>query len=127
MKHINESKRVRSSSDSSPTSERRLKESFREFEKTDYYGYAGATALPDGSEPLIYEGEAADIIISGSEYGDGLYSVSINNENFAAGNDEIKSKEEALKLANTLIKYADDGDYDYNKVCKRLGMEIYFN
>lgn len=126
MKYIYESNRIRSSVEGENLIQQ-VHGKFLEFKKTDYYGYAGATALPDGSEPLIYEGEAADIIISGSEYSGDLYSVSINNENFAAGNDEIKSKEEALKLANTLIKYADDGDYDYNKVCKRLGMETYFN
>lgn len=98
---------------------------FREFLKQEYSRYGGTT-LPDGSEPLIYKGKYAIIIISGSVDDNDFYSVSINNGKSAAWDNKIKSKEEALKLANTLIKYADD-DCNFIKACKKLDMETYFD
>jgi hypothetical protein len=42
---------------------------FREFTRDDWMGYGGAENLPDGSEPLIYEGENSDVLICGTEDG----------------------------------------------------------
>lgn len=85
--------------------------------------------MPDGGSPLIYKGKQATVIVSGSEIDpDEYYSVSLDadeTEEFQAVVQEIESKDEALKIAETLAKYVDDDIYNLPRLCKKFGMDIY--
>lgn len=84
--------------------------------------------MPDGGSPLIYKGTEATVIVSGSEESDNAYSVSFDadsTEGLLASKQNIESKSEALKLAETLIKYSDDDIYFLEMLCRDLGLEIY--
>lgn len=67
---------------------------FKTFTKEDYWGYAGAEKLPDGSGPYIAYTDAADIIISG----EGRHNVLLDVESedasylrsFNKNNTEVK-------------------------------------
>lgn len=87
---------------------------FREFTQQDYYGYGGAEKMPDGSEPLIYNGNNCDILICGTEDGgisvdvymyedtpDGQESAYSSNAN--ASTESIKVLSDAIALARKAV------------------------
>lgn len=90
-----------------------MKESkFREFTKTDWHSYAGASNFEDGSSPLIAELFDGDItiIVLGGDNNDGKAYVELdyfdehNDENYSYGSTyKFKCKEQAIKVDNLLI------------------------
>lgn len=55
---------------------------FKEFEKNDWYGYAGCSKFIDGSEPLIKSTDlqdecGVDIIVSAFDYDESTMSISV--------------------------------------------------
>ena len=53
---------------------------FREFTKENYYGYAGATHLKNGSKPLIAtaDNRNIEVVVSGSEENPSFTEVQFN-------------------------------------------------
>lgn len=101
-----------------------MKESFREFSKTDWYSYASASEFDDGSSPLIEEfldGQVI-VIVSGSGMDDGTAEVYLEYyselDDFYSYHATFKSKKQALAVANSLadelceLDSADEDDID---------------
>lgn len=78
--------------------------SFRRFESGDWNGYAGAENLPDGSEPLIYNGTNFDIVIGGNE--DGSEGVDVQVTGYFDATEEEFIYDKQFNNVDRAVNYA---------------------
>lgn len=100
---------------------KKLKESkFREFNKSDWMSYQGASNFEDGSSPLIAEllNGNITIIVSGGDNNDGKAFVEVDffdeliDELYVYGN-TFKSKGRAINAANQMAKELSGWNKDF--------------
>jgi len=98
---------------------------FSRFTTRDYSAYPGTTEFPDGSEPLIYNGILADIIVGGNEKGGvGVEVVGFSEdtgEKFAYY-EEISNPQGAIRFAENLLNIVDNENPRRIRDLEKVGM-----
>lgn len=109
---------------------------FKNFSKTDWYSYQGASNFEDGSSPLIDEFLDGNItiIISGGDNNDGNPFVELDfyneeTEDSLSFGRSYKSKDRALSVANRMASelkhwnYNDDIEEDVEDFADTYGLK----
>ena len=77
----------------------------RPFEQSDWYGFAGASNLPDGSEPRIGEIAGCWVLVSGTESGGAC--VELGNEVDEIWHKDFARVAEAFAVAESILSERD--------------------
>lgn len=95
------------------------------FTNSDYMGYGGASKLPSGADPKVYEGDTADVLVSGDFDDKSVVGVSIitDDQEYLL---EFDNENRALKRAEDIIKDLSKGSLDVSDIAKRYRMEKLF-
>jgi hypothetical protein len=105
--------------------------SFRRFTDNDWAGYAGATQLPDGSEPLSYYGKGdgiGDVLITGDETAQNsdVYVIFSGYDEAADETFELSRKfnsvDAAVRFGEELTKHADSPNTDLDWLSDAFNM-----